>query len=112
MRQGNREYASTAMSPDHDWTQVTETMRLLDRAVALISKAVHEDDDSSGSWIGPFAGMAGSVDTMAQAIGNRYSMREEPEIFLALLQVATSEEALAIVSQRVTRGDIGDAEPF
>lgn len=56
---------STAVSPDLDWSQVTETVRMLNLSVAQISMAMHEGEDSVGSLTASFTGMIGKVNDIA-----------------------------------------------
>ena len=181
--------ASSAATPDLDWSQVSETVRMLNLAVAQISMAMHEGEDSVGSLTNSFTGMVGNVDDIAavatgeqgkalpeavrtsvlshcasvqsgiqqsivafqfydrlsqrldhvrfaleslsglvadksrlynpeewdalqQGIRSKYSMQEEQDMFEALLNGATTEEALDIVRKRVHEGDIDDIELF
>ncbi|RMG38651.1 MAG: hypothetical protein D6720_00765 [Gammaproteobacteria bacterium] len=177
---------SRAEQPDLDWSQVRETVRMLNLAVAQIAMAMQEGDDSIQSLTSAFATMVGEVDGIAEeaqrlqgspeavgpilarcarvqsnmqqsivafqfydrlsqridhvkhaleqlgdlvgdtsrlyqpmewrglqdAIRNRYSMREEQEMFDALLDGASIEEALERVRQRLNDGDIDDIELF
>ncbi|MCB1774115.1 MAG: hypothetical protein KDI88_10900 [Gammaproteobacteria bacterium] len=187
--QGSKEISvSSSASPDLDWSQVAETVRMLNLAVAQIAMAMHEGEDSVGSLTKSFTGMVGNVDEIAQAavgiddgshdlvksnilarcaevqggiqqsiiafqfydrlsqrldhvrfaldslsslvsdksrlfnpdqwnqlqqtIRSRYTMREEQEMFEALLEGADVDEALEIVRSRLNQGDIDDIELF
>lgn len=189
MQVGNSADMSTSSAPDLDWSQVTETVRMLNLAVAQISMAMHEGEDSVESLTVSFAGMVGHVNQIAQAvtgpdgdtmpsaiqstvlaqcaevqggiqqsivafqfydrlsqrldhvryaldalsalvsdksrlfnpeqwqmlqqqIRSKYSMQEEQEMFEALLNGASTEDALDIVRKRVHDGDIDDIELF
>ena len=114
---------STASPSDLDGSRVTERVQRLNLAFARISMAMHEGEDSVGSLTDSFTGMVRSVETVAQlnpsdwgelqqAIRSRYSMREEQEMFEALLEGATTEEALDIVRKHVHERDIDDIERF
>lgn len=177
---------STATSPDLDWSQITETVRMLNLSVAQIAMAMHEGEDSVGSLTTSFTDMVSKVndishradsltgDTEAKgsiladcaavqsgiqqtivafqfydrlsqrldhakqaleqlsylvsdksrlynpgewsglqdAIRNRYTMKEEQEMFEVLLSGATIEEALEAVRKRLNEGDIDDIELF
>lgn len=178
---------STANAPDLDWSQVSETVRMLNLAVAQISMAMHEGEDSVSALTGSFTGMVSTVERIAQVasgqiepenqargeilaecaqvqsgmqqsiiafqfydrlsqrlehvkqaleqlgdlvsdsarlynpgewnalqshIRSRYTMREEQEMFDALLQGAAVEEALDAVRARLNEGDIDDIELF
>ena len=177
---------STASAPDLDWSQISETVRMLNLAVAQISMAMHEGEDSVGALTRSFADMVTTVDNIArianekvseegvaseifaecarvqsgmqqsivafqfhdrlsqrldhvkqaleqlgelvsdsgrlynpaewsalqQHIRERYTMREEREMFEALLEGASIAEALEVVREKVTEGDIDDIELF
>ena len=65
---GSNNNLSTASAPDLDWSQVTETVRMLNLAVAQISMAMHEGEDSVGSLSASFTGMVGHVDQIAATV--------------------------------------------
>lgn len=52
---------STAVSPDLDWSQVRETIRMLSLAVAQIETVMKDGDDSVGTLTNSFTGIAGEV---------------------------------------------------
>lgn len=180
--------ASRAAAPDLDWSQVAETVRMLNLAVAQIAMAMHEGEDSVESLTRSFTGMVENVDEIAQvAVGlddadgqgtkseilsrcatvqggiqqsivafqfydrlsqrldhvrfaldqlsglvsdklrlfnpeewaglqqdirSRYTMREEQEMFEALLDGAGVDEALELVRNKLHQGDIDDIELF
>ncbi|HEC16552.1 MAG TPA: hypothetical protein ENI99_08300 [Sedimenticola sp.] len=56
---------STAESPDLDWSQVGETVRMLELAAAQINIALREGDDSVEVLSRSFTAMVGMVDTIA-----------------------------------------------
>lgn len=58
--------SSTAIAPDLDWSQVTETVRMLNLSVAQIAMAMKEGEDSVGSLTASFTGMIGKVNDIAQ----------------------------------------------
>lgn len=49
---------------------------------------------------------------LQQGIRNKYTMAEEQDMFEALIQGASIEEALDLVRKRVHEGDIDDIELF
>jgi len=182
----NTSKVSTAASPDLDWSQVTETVRMLNLSVAQISMAMKDSEDSVGALTTSFTEMVERVghvldkaqglddghpakspildDCMAvqgriqqsivafqfydrlsqridhvklaleqlsglvsdqqrlynpgewgalqQSIRDRYSMREEQEMFDILAAGASIQEALEAVRERVSDGDIDDIELF
>lgn len=180
---------SRAGAPDLDWSQVTETVRMLNLSVAQISMAMHEGEDSVTSLTQSFMEMVGNVNEIADAamaletgsdplsaksailgrcgtvqgdiqqsiiafqfydrlsqrldhvrdaleklshlvsdrarlfnpgewdalqklISSRYTMKEEQEMFEALLNGATVDEALEQVRKKLEEGDIDDIELF
>lgn len=180
---------STAAAPDLDWSQVSETVRMLNLAVAQISMAMHEGEDSVESLTSSFAHMVGNVEDITRVVGDsdqseiaeptraavlgscaavqggiqqsivafqfydrlsqrldhvryaldalsnlvsdkgrlfnpaewstlqatirsRYTMREEQEMFEALLAGASVDDALDLVRDRMREGDIDDIELF
>jgi hypothetical protein len=186
---GNKDLnASRSAAPDLDWSQVAETVRMLNLAVAQIAMAMHEGEDSVESLTRSFTGMVGNVDEIAQvAVGlddasiettrseilsrcatvqgsiqqsivafqfydrlsqrldhvrfaldqlsglvsdksrlfnpeewdglqqdirSRYTMREEQDMFEALLDGADVDEALELVRNKLNQGDIDDIELF
>ncbi len=67
MQEGSEIKVSRSDAPDLDWSQVEETVRMLNLAVAQISMAMHEGEDSVGSLTRSFTGMVSNVDEIAQA---------------------------------------------
>jgi hypothetical protein len=187
MQGGRKTTGSISTSPDLDWSQVAETVRMLNLAVAQIAMAMHEGDDSVDSLSRSFTDMVGNVESIAQVavdlgeqddgkrseilghcaavqgriqqsivafqfydrlsqrldhvryaldalsglvadkarlfnpgewallqqqIRQRYTMREEQDMFEALLDGATVDEALELVRNRLNQGDIDDIELF
>lgn len=56
---------SQAIEPDLDWSQITETVRMLNLSVAQISMAMNEGEDSVQSLTDNFTGMVTSVNNIA-----------------------------------------------
>jgi len=61
----SKEVSSPSVAPDLDWSQVSETVRMLDLAIAQISMAIHDGDDSVDSLTSSFTHMVSSVDRIA-----------------------------------------------
>ena len=59
---------STAQAPDLDWSQVSETVRMLNLAVAQIAMAMHEGEDSVESLTGSITAMVHNVDAIANVV--------------------------------------------
>lgn len=66
MQGGKNMIPSNAASPDLDWSQVSETVRMLNLAVAQISMAMHEGEDSVESLTRCFTNMVGHVEDIAK----------------------------------------------
>ncbi|MBL3617979.1 MAG: hypothetical protein JMN26_09620, partial [gamma proteobacterium endosymbiont of Lamellibrachia anaximandri] len=60
---------STAKQPDLDWSQVRETMRMLNLAVAQIDMAMREGEESIQTLSESFTSMIASVSTISQTAG-------------------------------------------
>lgn len=58
---------STSSSPDLDWSQVQETVMMLNLAVAQIDRSMHEGGDSVSALTNSFTSMAGSASVIADA---------------------------------------------
>ncbi len=56
---------STAQAPDLDWSQIAETVRMLNLAVAQIGVAMAEGEDSVQALTASFTGMVGRVQQVA-----------------------------------------------
>ncbi len=59
---------STAHAPDLDWTQVRETVRMMELAAAQINLAMRDGDDSIGALSNSFTSMIGNVNTISVAL--------------------------------------------
>lgn len=68
MQAGTGLNSSTAAAPDLDWSQVAETVRMLNLAVAQIAMAMHEGEDSVEALTGSFTGMVENVDRIAETV--------------------------------------------
>jgi len=58
---------STSASPDLDWSQVRETVRMLHLSVAQIAMAMRDGDDSVTALTNSFTAMVGSTNMIAAA---------------------------------------------
>ncbi len=58
---------SNAERPDLDWSQVRETVLMLNAAVAQISRTMQDGDDSVGTLTDSFTSMAGNAGIIAEA---------------------------------------------
>ena len=52
---------STSANPDLDWSQIRETVAMLNLAVAQIAGTLTEGDDSVRTLVDSFTSMAGSI---------------------------------------------------
>lgn len=60
--------SSKAAAPDLDWSQVSETVRMLNLAVAQIAMAMHEGEDSVESLTKSFTDMVSNVEEISQVL--------------------------------------------
>lgn len=58
---------STAFSPDLDWSQIRETVRMLHLSVAQIEMAMRDGDDSINALSNSFTTMIGSINAISMA---------------------------------------------
>lgn len=58
---------SMAEKPDLDWSQVRETVRMMNLAVAQIDMAMRDSDDSISALTNSFTSMVGYVNAISQA---------------------------------------------
>ncbi len=58
---------SLAERPDLDWSQITETVRMLNLAVAQIDMAMRQSDDSISALTNSFTSMVGYVNIIRQS---------------------------------------------
>ncbi len=58
---------SSAIQPDLDWSQIQETVMMLNLAVAQIDRAMNEGGDSVSALTNSFTSMAGSASVIAEA---------------------------------------------
>ena len=58
---------STAERPDLDWSQVRETVRMINLAVAQIDMAMRQSDDSIDALTGSFTAMVDHVNAIGEA---------------------------------------------
>ena len=63
----NEYQKSLAERPDLDWSQITETVRMLNLAVAQIDMAMRQSDDSISALTDSFTSMVGYVNVIRQA---------------------------------------------
>ena len=61
--------ASRAEDPDLDWSQVTETVRMLNLAVAQISMAMREGEDSVQALSSSFVDLASTIEEIGGLTG-------------------------------------------
>jgi hypothetical protein len=59
---------SNAASPDLDWSQVRETVKLLNLAVSHIEESMHVGDDSVEALTDSFTTMAGNIQSIQKSI--------------------------------------------
>ncbi len=67
MQSHNTGQVSTAEKPDLDWSQVTETVRMLNLSVAQIAMAMQDSEDSVSALTESFTNMMGNIEQIADA---------------------------------------------
>lgn len=77
---------STAQSPDLDWSQVRETVRMLELAAAQVDLALREGDDSVSALSNSFTSMVGSVKAIDEAAGEIECSAENSAAIQAIQQ--------------------------
>lgn len=71
---------SNSDKPDLDWSQVRETVQMLNLAVAQISGSLHEGDESVNHLASTFTSMVGNVETTNLAADNLPDSTEKSTI--------------------------------
>lgn len=87
----NDHAGSTANRPDLDWSQVRETVLMLNLAVAQIEKTMHEGDESIDTLMETFSSMVGGVQAIAMAAEN---LQDTPEKDTILANVKPAAEKI------------------
>lgn len=82
---------STARHPDLDWSQIRETMLMLELMAGQIMASMRDSDRSVDVLAGTFTGMAGYMHTLVE------TARQLP----ALPEIAGQRQALANVAEQV-----------
>jgi hypothetical protein len=59
---------SNAAAPDLDWSQIRETVKLLNLAVSHIEESMHVGDDSIDSLTDSFTTMAGDIQSIQKSV--------------------------------------------
>ncbi len=67
---------STSANPDLDWSQIRETVAMLNLAVAQIAGTLTEGDDSVRTLVDSFTSMAGSIEVTSLAASQ---LNDSPE---------------------------------
>ena len=88
---------STAEAPDLDWSQIRETVLMLNLAIAQICRAMNEGDDSVGALTQSFTSMAGHTSTIAEA-GEKLAASAEKDAILSHCQAVTEQMQSAIIA--------------
>jgi len=85
------------IQPDLDWSQVKETVLMLDLAVAQISRAMNAGDDSINTLTNSFTSMTGTIDTIAAA-GEQLPDGDLKESILRNCESALNQTQSAIIA--------------
>lgn len=59
---------SSAAAPDLDWSQIRETVKLLNLAVSHIEESMHVGDDSIDTLTDSFTTMAGDIQSIQKSV--------------------------------------------
>ena len=78
MQGSDKAEVSPATAPDLDWSQVSETVRMLNLAVAQVSMAMHEGEDSPAALPRSYTGMAVEVEGIAEMASGEKA-KERPD---------------------------------
>ena len=105
----NSKIASTAHNPDLDWSQVRETVLMLNLAVAQIERAMRDGDDSVNTLAESFTSMIGNAQVIQSATNNMQEGQEKQtilehcsEISARMQQAIMAFQFYDKLSQRVT----------
>ena len=81
---------SSAQQPDLDWSQINETVRMLNLSVAQISMAMNEGDDSVGSLTDAFTSMVDSVNNIENVATSINDQSVEADAKASMLENCSS----------------------
>ena len=88
---------STAISPDLDWSQIRETVRMLFLSVAQIEIAMSESDDSVEHLTSAFTTMMGYESIIAAAVDDLPDTEETSEIRQTIKHNAGCRHCISIL---------------
>jgi hypothetical protein len=88
---------STANNPDLDWSQVRETVMMLNLAVAQIVHSLQDGDESITTLGDSFTAMVGHVQ-MAKSAAEQLSVSNEKDTILSNCEIASEKIQQAIVA--------------
>ena len=88
---------STASNPDLDWSQVRETVMMLNLAVAQIVHSLQDGDDSISTLGDSFTAMVGQIE-IARSAAEQLSHSSEKDTILVNCEVASKEIQQAIMA--------------
>ncbi|KRT59640.1 hypothetical protein [endosymbiont of Riftia pachyptila] len=91
---------STATQPDLDWSQVRETVRMLNLAVAQIEVAMREGDDSVETLTNSFTSMIESSSSIVQAVERLQNTGKDEGL------IAEVEKESSLISEKMQAGVI------
>lgn len=84
---------SNAIAPDLDWSQVRETVRLLNLAISHIEESMHVGEDSVDALTDSFTTMAGNIQSIQESI------EELPESTSSLLTDEIKDKCHSLKTQ-------------
>lgn len=99
MNQHSAHGPSYAVKPDLDWSQVRETVLMLNLAVAQIAKSLKSGDESVNSLANSFTSMVGNVEVISAAANNLVESPEKQTISEKCVDVSSQMHSTIIAFQ-------------
>ena len=90
---------STAAKPDLNWSQVKETVLMLNVAVSHIDKTLRDGDDSINTLVESFTSLVGKAQTIKKAAGNLPETEEKSTILGNCQDIASKVNGAIIALQ-------------
>ncbi|MBE0439864.1 MAG: hypothetical protein IBX57_08955 [Gammaproteobacteria bacterium] len=89
---------STSKSPDLDWSQVRETIRMMNLAVAQIEMSMREGEDSVGTLTAAFSQMMENVSLIEQYVKHNTGTEASKDTILEQCDAISAEMQHAIIA--------------
>jgi len=88
---------SSAQAPDLDWSQIRETVLMLNLSVAQIERAMNEGNESVGTLTNSFTTMAGNASIIAEA-GSQLPDSPEKQAIMSNCETVMGQMQSAIIA--------------